>query len=492
MDRLSIRKHSLTIILNQKRELSLFIILLDFIRLNKHFYTIKHEQVLTKMKLIIKTSLIFLFLFSVCAVAQTGNSLKQSGKFIIESVDVEGNSKTSSSVILENLSFEVGDTVSEAEITQSIEYLNKINFFKEVTFSPRAGSKPGYLRLIIAVKERYWPTIRFKGGFSELDSWYITPISLHFDNIFGLGNFTNFDFTFGDRLTSLSLNYVNPNIFNSRLDLYSKFFIKNHVFVHYLDSLELEQNVPQVGISIGFRSRDNFFRHFLFALESYTTTPDSFATHGKSKIKFYDFPEQINQFVHDDWKTSAFSIYFDWDKRDQVSYPTSGWWTGFRLTQANKQMGGQVDFTRFIIDGRYYQYLFAGTVAAGRIKFGTISAEAPFYEKFYLGGPNSLRGYRDRSLSPDGGGERLYQAGLEFRFPVIRKNYPNHFLTGVLFWDSGINLSADESFDINNVKQSIGYGFRFRVPFIGLVRLDMAYPLTEAEYRIHLSLGHTF
>ena len=130
MDRLSIRKHSFTIILNQKSELSLFIILLDFIRLNKHFYTIKHEQVLTKMKLIIKTSLIFLFLFSVCAVAQTGNSLKQSGKFIIESVDVEGNSKTSSSVILENLSFEVGDTVSEAEITKSIEYLNKINFFK--------------------------------------------------------------------------------------------------------------------------------------------------------------------------------------------------------------------------------------------------------------------------------------------------------------------------------------------------------------------------
>ncbi len=444
------------------------------------------------MKSTIKIILLFLCLFTIELFAQTEDLFKHDPIFVIESISVEGNSKTSENVILENLPFSIGDEVSEDEIKNSIDRLNKLNFFKEVTFSPRAGSQPGYLNLIITVRERYWPTIRFKGGFSEMDSWYVTPISIHFDNIFGLGNFINIDFTIGDRLTSLNLNYINPNIFNSGLDLYTKLFIKNHVFVHYLDSLRLKQNVPQSGLSLGFRSRETFFKHFLFALETYTTIPDSFAIHGKDKEKFYDFPDQINQYIYDEWKTSVFSIYFNWDKRDQVMYPTDGWWTGFRFTQANKQLGGQVDFTRFVVDARYYRHLFAGIATAGRIKFGTISAEAPFYEKFYLGGPNSLRGFRDRSLSPDGGGERLYQVGVELRFPIIKKNYPNHFLTGVLFWDGGMNLLQSDSFDLNKMDHSIGYGFRFRIPFIGLVRMDMAYPLTEGEYRIHFSLGHTF
>lgn len=441
-----------------------------------------------EMKLIILYSTLFLYLNTMSLFAQ----FDQKTGFVIESIAVEGNSKTSQKVILENLPFAPGDKVTEADITAGIEKLRALRFFKAVQFAPRAGSQSGNLNLIITVKERYWPTIRFKGGYSEMDSWYITPVSIHFDNIFGFGNFTNIDFSIGDRLTSLTLNYINPNIFDSGLDFHTQLFIKSHEFLHYLDSLELKQKVPQAGLSIGFRPRYSLFKHFLFALESYTTTPDSFAIYGSKKEKYYNFPGQINRYIHDEWQTSAFSIYFNWDKRDYASYPANGWWTGFRLTQANTQLGGQVDFTRFIFDARYYRHLFSGTVAAVRVKFGTISADAPFYEKFYLGGPNSLRGFSDRSLSPDGGGERLYQAGLEFRFPVITKNYPKHFLTGVIFFDSGMNLLEGDSFDLNKMDYSAGYGFRFRVPFIGLVRMDMAYPLSEGDFRIHFSLGHTF
>ena len=444
------------------------------------------------MNSLIKITVPIIFLCIIILYAQDKDRIKRIGVFVIESIAVEGNSKTSESVILENLSFSVGDKVSEDEINKSIDELKSLNFFRAVNLSPRAGSEPGYLNLIITVKERYWPTVRFKGGFSELDSWYITPISIHFDNIFGFGNYINLDFTIGDRLSSINLNYINPNIFNSGLDFHSRIFIKNHTFVHYLDSLRLKQNVPQSGLSIGFRSRETFFKHFLFALETYTTVPDSFATYGKDKEEYYNFPEQINHFVHDNWKTSAFSIYFNWDRRDKISYPTGGWWTGFRFTQADKQFGGQVDFTRFVMDARLYKHIYASTVLAVRFKYGIISSEAPFYEKFYLGGPNSLRGFRDRSLSPDGGGDQLYQAGMELRFPIIKKNYPNHFLTGVLFWDRGTNLATGESFNFSECDHSAGFGFRFRLPFIGLVRMDMAYPITEGEYRIHLSLGHSF
>jgi len=440
-----------------------------------------------------KPYLFFILLILISHLSARGPGQSDSSQvFTIESISVEGNSKSKTGVVLENLPFSAGDKVSEAEINEGVDALRRLELFKEVEFSPRPGSEPGFVHLIIRVKERYWPVIRFKGGYSELDGWYITPIGFHFDNIFGFGNFINLDFTIGDRLTSLNLNYINPNIFNSGLDFHSRLFIRTVAFLHYVDSLKLKQNVPQSGIMIGFRSREPFFNHFLVALETYSTIPDSFATYGSKSTKYYDFPEPIDRYVHDLWRTTAFTVNFNWDKRDQPGYPTKGWWIGSRFTQADKELGGDVNFWRFITDARYYQHIFSGTVAAARIKYGAISDAAPFYEKFYLGGPNSVRGYADRSIGPDGGGNQLLQTGVEIRFPLTRKNFPNHFLSGVLFWDGGMNLSDSESFNFEKMYQSAGFGFRFRVPFIGLVRIDMAYPLRDEEHRFHFSLGHTF
>ena len=438
------------------------------------------------------TLFILFFLLPLYIHAQDFDKKELSKKFILEGITIEGNSKTRQSVIFENLPFAEGDSASEAEILDAIDYLNILKFFKEVTFSPRAGSEAGFLHLTIKVTERYWPMVRFKGGFSEMDSWYLTPISLHFDNIFGLGNFSNIDFTIGDRLTSLNYNYINPNIFRSGLDFHFQMAVRNHEFLHYIDDDRLKHNVPQGGFLLGFRSRDAYFRNFLFAYEAYATTPDTFATIGSSTKKFYNFPQQFDNAVGDTLRTAAMSIYYNWDRRDQISYPTSGWWTGFRFTQADKQLGSDVSFSRIVIDGRYYQQIYKGLVTALRLKYGYISPSAPFYEKFYLGGPNSLRGYADRSLSPDGGGNQLYQSGLEFRFPITRNRFPNHFVTGVLFWDSGANLEKNQNLDIDQIKSSFGFGFRFRIPFIGLLRLDMAYPINEGERQIHISLGHTF
>jgi len=415
-----------------------------------------------------------------------------SKKFIIESISVEGNSKTREGVILENLPFASGDSASESQILQAIENLNSLKFFKEVSFVPRAGSEDGFLHLNIKVIERYWPMFRFKGGFSEMDSWYLTPISLHFDNILGFGNYSNIDMTIGDRLSSINFNYINPNIFQSGLDLHFRMTARNHQFIHYVDETRLKHNVPQGGFLLGFRSREKYFRNFLFAFEPYVTTPDTFATIGSSKKKFYNFPQQFNEAIGDTFRTAAMSIYYNWDKRNQISYPTSGWWTGFRYTQADKQLGGKVSFSRIVVDGRYYQQIYKGLVAALRVKYGLISSSAPFYEKFYLGGPNSLRGYADRSLSPDGGGTQLYQSAVELRFPITRVRFPNHFVTGILFWDGGANLDKDQDLSMNQFKSSLGFGFRFRLPFIGLFRLDMAYPLNGGERQAHISLGHTF
>lgn len=419
-------------------------------------------------------------------------TISEDSLFIIEKISVDGNRKTKKNVIIENFRHLPGDTLTENEINSGIERVRGLQFFKKVTLQPRAGSVPGKLHLTIKVQERYLPSLRFRGGFSELDGWYLTPVSLNLDNILGWGNFTDLNLTIGDRVSSLNFNYINPNIFDSDLDFYFRYILRGSEFLNYVENQKFIQNVSQVGLFLGFRSRTGFFKRFLFGLNYYISNPDSFYTNPGSKETSYDLPEKIRRYSNEQQETSAFSIYYDLDKRDQAWYPQHGWWLGLWFTNAGVKMEDKTKFTRLILDIRKYQNLTHHLVIAARVKLGGISAQAPFYEKFYLGGPNSLRGYKDRSLSPVGGGERLLQGGLELRFPLTSKNFPRHFLSGVIFFESGANLLENETVELNRFKSSYGFGFRFKLPFIGLFRIDFAYPVEGKDGLVQVSLGHTF
>ena len=184
--------------------------------------------------------------------------------FIIEQISVEGNSKTRPNVIHELLPYAIGDTVSEAAIHAGVASLQQSNLFKNVTLKPRAGTAPGYLHLTFQVEERYWPALQFKGGFSELSGWYITPISINFDNLFGFGNRMSLDLTYGYRLISVTANYLNPNILDSDLDFLFRIKMSSQEFLYYVNEEQYSHRVTQGGYYTGFRSRSGFFRHIQF------------------------------------------------------------------------------------------------------------------------------------------------------------------------------------------------------------------------------------
>ena len=75
--------------------------------------------------------------------------------FCIEKIEFEGNTKSKDHVILENLNFTVGDSLSEMEIHKAIDKINNLEIFSKVTMQPKPGSVPGNLiiKLIIKVSE---------------------------------------------------------------------------------------------------------------------------------------------------------------------------------------------------------------------------------------------------------------------------------------------------------------------------------------------------
>jgi outer membrane protein insertion porin family len=412
--------------------------------------------------------------------------------FYIEKIEIEGNSKTKDHVLFENLPFTIGDSISENKIHKGIEILNNLEIFSNVKMQPRPGSSQGNLIIKLLVEERYWPHFRFKGGYNELEGWFLTPISLNLDNIVGFGNFISLDLTFGDRLNALNLNYLNSNIFDSDLDFILEGSGRNLNFVHYIDKKKWIVEVDQGGLFLGFRSRDDFIKHFIFGISMYSTTADTFGWRYKSDDRLYEFPDQIAMFTGENIRSANLKIQFNYDLRNNSRYPSNGWWVGGVLEFADKQLGSKYVFTRFNVDARKYHNVYQKFVTAVRLKYGYITHNAPFFEKFYLGGPNSLRGYNDRSLSPLGGGNQLFQAGAELRLPISTKNYPKHLLTGILFFDSGDNIQSRDMFKFDNIKSSYGFGFRINIPFLGIIRADYGIPTDGSDKKIQFSLGHIF
>ncbi len=423
--------------------------------------------------------------------AQQENERKSVPELLVQSIQIAGNKRTSSEVILSFLSFRSGDHINEIQLEKDKRRLEDSHFFKEVTVYTQPGTERGQVILYIEVKERTWPYFQFKGGFSELDGWYISPLGVRFDNLLGHGNYGGIEFFIGDRLTSLDISYQQPDFFHSNIDFRFLLYSRSRQFVHYQEGQKFLQRVDNGGMGLRLNSTLGLMKYlwFDFILESFTAADEMWKA-GKKDQKI-DVPVSL-QFFSGTNRIGRFVVSYNVDTRDHTAYPRHGFWGSLAFDQVQTRHAVFENYRKLIFDLRGYQEITHHWVLAIRTKLAVANENTPFYDRFYLGGPNSLRGYADRSLNPIEYASHLVQSSAELRFPLTQHKIPHHFLTGILFYDIGQAWSEPDSFDRNKFHSSLGYGLRFRLPFIGLLRLDFAYPIPTYDLMVHLSLGHTF
>jgi outer membrane protein insertion porin family len=180
------------------------------------------------------------------------------------------------------------------------------------------------------------------------------------------------------------------------------------------------------------------------------------------------------------------------------------------LSGANVKAGKEVtirnvpfaQYIKFELDGRYYHKLGLYSSWANRLVVGVgipygNSVQLPFVKQFFIGGNNSLRGFRSRSVGPgtyrypgivnflpDETGDMKLELNTEFR---MRINGP---LYGALFLDAGnIWLVNDSNYThkpggqftgkfLNQLAFDAGFGFRFDITLF-VIRFDIGFPLRK-------------
>ena len=129
-------------------------------------------------------------------------------------------------------------------------------------------------------------------------------------------------------------------------------------------------------------------------------------------------------------------------------------------------------------------------VLAARVMAGTSVGSLPFFEQYFVGGVNNLRGYAEDRFW----GKNMAIANVELRYPLFAS------LVGVAFVDAGQAWGSEFRFQgtgfSTEFQQSrqfgprlgAGVGVRYLTP-LGPLRLDFA---VGDSFRTHFTLGQTF
>ena len=154
---------------------------------------------------------------------------------------------------------------------------------------------------------------------------------------------------------------------------------------------------------------------------------------------------------------------------------------------AGGPLGGDRDFVKLYGSASTYFKNFGENVLELKIRAGIADAydnseRVPIYERYFLGGANTVRGYRERRLGPRDpgngdpiGGESYWVANIEETFPI----YPD-LIKGAVFYDVGSLYETIEDFGSGGVFSGTGVGLRIKTP-IGPVKLELGYPLDDIE-----------
>jgi outer membrane protein insertion porin family len=176
-----------------------------------------------------------------------------------------------------------------------------------------------------------------------------------------------------------------------------------------------------------------------------------------------------------------------YDSRDKTFNPTEG--SKHRLSFEHAGLGGDVGFDKYVLDTGWYFPLFKGLIGFVHGKTGYISKNddnkiLPDYEKFYLGGINSIRGFdyrgihltdvNDEDIETKIGGTSFVQFNIEMIIPISEKLG----LMGVVFYDAG-NV-YDDIIELGDLRRSAGYGIRWYSP-LAPIRIEYGKILDRRE-----------
>ncbi len=387
--------------------------------------------------------------------------IEEGEKIYLNRLEFKGNLRTRDKVLRREIPLTEGDVFNTMAFRLGVQKIHFLGYIQDIVPDVQPAAAADELDVVVSVNDTHPTELQLSGGYSSADKLFGTfGISEH--NLFGRGQELNFQVTASKIRTTFQLKFSDDWLFDTRTHGSISLWNQDRTY-------ELLKKRSRGGSIFG--GRPLFWGIAGRLGYSYELN------------KIYDREDESDSDIDDDngsdtfdsiygsqddrTTTSSITQYFFRDRRDNQREPTRGTYNRFSFEYAGGFLGGTNDFYKLEYEASIY-------IPLGKLVWllhaeidyadGHHNQVLPYFERYFLGGSRTVRGFREDSIGPKDsygnnlGGNKALLFNTELIIPIAGP------LKAVLFFDAGDAYADDASYDLRTMRPGAGVEIRFFVP----------------------------
>jgi len=411
----------------------------------------------------------------------------------LKRLEFRGNTFTKDKVLRREMLIREGDPFRLALFKDSllrIKQLGLVDLEKDPDVKPDPED-PAQINVTVKVRELQRNNIQFTAGYSGYEGTFVA-LSYSTVNFLGTGETVEVTAQYGKRIKNYVFGFTEPYIkdlpFTVGFNIYNRYLLIPFLY---------DQKAKGVDLMLGGRIRGYLRANLNYSFQFIDIKPPT-----EEGSYYYFDPFYIGLFGWGRYKVSSLTPTIYRSTVDSPLTPTRGTMYLFSLKFAGSFLGGEIHLIKPHFEWTFFKPVFANHVIGLHLDYEFVrpmrNSQVPFWEKFYLGGERSIRGYEIYSIGPRSekgtniGGDKSLVFNAEYIIPVGGPLYL------ILFYDRGNAYALHEKISLKNTYTSTGVEARIFVPALRVpFRLIFAYnnPTVykeESRFAFRFAIGTTF
>lgn len=374
----------------------------------------------------------------------------------IGDVEYRGTGNTSRKRLDRQAQLESGELLDRSEIERARDRLSRLGIFQSIRVGYEDSEVDGERNVVLetVLKRQTAVSLIFgvgsfdivRGGFEVLQN-----------NLWGLAHQSRFSAVQSFKGTYVDYTYSIPQIFGEDLDFYFS--------ADYLRRQEISFDREEYG---GIAGLQHYFRD----INTSAAVQFSYGQVEARNASFQVSPGPEKALV------SSVTFKANRNQIDNPVFPTKGWQVFGSAELAFPQLGGEVEFQRFEIGGAWHHpvtesglIFHAGFKHGVVTSFGPASQNIPVPKRFFMGGENTVRGYRRDQASPVNAQGQQIGAVSYMLWQVEFEQRLTELISVVAFVDTVGNAAQISEYPFNQILMSAGAGISLRT-LVGPLRFE--------------------
>jgi outer membrane protein insertion porin family len=409
-------------------------------------------------------------------------NIQENTRAKVRKIHLKGNRKTKEKIIRRQLVIAPGDYFQQSKVMRSQQNIYNMGFFEPDLFldNPAIINQNGDVDLTVNLNDKVSGTANGGVALNSQDG-LVGQLAVSHNNLLGNSWQAAVKWEFGGSTQNFSLSFTNPYFHDTNTLVGFDVYLTTKEWDTY--KVRTSGGSVKLGRPLSFLNYGRIVTGYSFYSKKYSILSGEDDNASDTLIELDEAGWQ---------NTSAVSLTFSRDSRDNVFFPTSG--SNFIIYSefAGGPLQGDFNYFKQITQVSWFTNTVWKLALRTKWRFGYVTGyggkEAPPDERFYLGGTGAdgIRGYADRSIGPSEGGLREMIFSTEYGAPIAGDQ-----IVGLLFMDSGNCFDKLEEFNFWELKTGAGVGIRIRSPF-GLIGFDWAHNFETKKWEPHFQFGTTF